>query len=129
MQNPTDQSIVYAVKQPSGNAMKQRARRFRNVHLILATSAGLVVLVSLALGGLGWRLLSQEQALQQQQARDALEGKANILQTQFFSRMAETETLLRGLGSSLSADVPSSFGKDSIVIALKTGVQVQPPGK
>src|SRR5215813_3936126 len=98
MQNPANQSIVYAVKQPSANAMKQRARRFRNVHLILTISAGLVVLVSLALGGLGWRLLSQEQALQQQQARDALEGKANILQTQFFSTMRESDASPRGLG-------------------------------
>jgi len=109
--------------------MKQRARRFRNVHAILGIAAGLVVLVSLALGGLGWRLLQQEEALQQQQARDALEGKANILQTRFFSKMAETETLLRRLGSSLPAGVAESFGDGAVVVILKTGVQVQPPGQ
>jgi signal transduction histidine kinase len=109
--------------------MKQRARRFRNVHAILTLAAGLVILVSVALGGLGWRLLQQEEALQQQRARDALEGKANILQTQFFSKMGEAETLLRGLGSSLPPGAGDSFGKGAIVVAMKTGVETQPPGQ
>jgi signal transduction histidine kinase len=88
-----------------------------------------VILVSLALGGLGWRLLQQEDALQHQQAREALEGKANILQTQFFSRMAEAETRLRGLASTLPSGVEDPFGEGAIVVALKTGIDVQPAGQ
>src|ERR1700757_622091 len=48
----------------------QRAQRGRNIYRILATSAGLVLLVALALGYLGWRLLAQEDALQRQQAQE-----------------------------------------------------------
>ncbi len=130
MQNASKQGIVSGTKQPSGKStMAQRAKPLRNVRAILATAAGLVLLVSIALGGLGWRLLEQEKSLQQQQARDALQGKANSIQTRFFSKIAETEARLRDLGSSLPADAAAPFGDGAVVVALKTGVQSQPAGQ
>jgi signal transduction histidine kinase len=109
--------------------MAHGIRRFRNVHTILASAAGLVVLVSLALGGLGWRLLHQEEALEQQHARDALEGKANIIQTRFFSQLAEVEAALRGLNGKLDPDAAIRFGDGAVLVALKSDVQSQPPGQ
>jgi signal transduction histidine kinase len=105
--------------------MTGRPSRFRNAHIIVASAAALVVLVSLALGWLGWRLLEQENALQRQEARDNLERSANVLQTEFFSRMAEREALLRSLGPISSSSALPSDG--SIVVELKDGVQVAPP--
>src|SRR5215813_13138733 len=81
--------------------MKRRVTRVRNVHVILGTSAGLVVLVAIALGWLGWRLLSQEEALQKQQTRSRLEQSADLLLTGFLRRMTETESWLSQIGPSL----------------------------
>ncbi len=65
----------------------RRAVRVRNVHVMLATAAGLVLLVSLTLGWLGWRLVTQEATLQKQQAHDLLEGRADELLAGFLRRV------------------------------------------
>src|SRR5215831_14051255 len=78
--------------------MKRRVTRVRNVHVIVATSVGLVILVAAALGWLGWRLLSQEKALQEQQTRGRLEQSADALLTVFLRRMTEIEAGLTQMG-------------------------------
>jgi signal transduction histidine kinase len=103
-----------------------------NVHVILATSAALVVLVAGALGWLGWRLLSQEAALVRQQARERLEQRADVVLAGFLRRMAETESWLSQMGSTLPAraatqDQPGAGGL--LVRFSQTGIETQPPGQ
>src|SRR5262245_41970956 len=81
--------------------MPMPRRIARNVHAILATSVGLVVLVAGALGWLGWRLLSQEEALLRQRSRDRLEQSADVLLAGFLRRVAETESWLGQMSSKL----------------------------
>jgi signal transduction histidine kinase len=109
--------------------MNRHPSRFRNAHTIVASATGLVILVALAVGSLGWRLLAQENALQQQEARDNLERGANVLQTQFFSKMAEMEALLRRLGPSFSDDAAALSRDGAVVVELKSGVRIEPPGQ
>jgi hypothetical protein len=75
----------------------------KNVHVILATSVSLVLKVAAAMGWLGWRLLSEDKALQQQQTRNRLEQGADLLLTGFLRRMTETEAWLSQIGLSLPA--------------------------
>ena len=96
MQNETVGSIL-------SRSMSRQAIRFRSIHVIV-TSVGLVLLVSLALGWLGWRLLAQEKTLRNQQARNRLEQSADVLLAGFLRRMAETEALLSRIGPALQAE-------------------------
>jgi signal transduction histidine kinase len=112
--------------------MTRHTRRFRNVHVIVATSAGLVLLVSLALGWLGWKLLSQEEALQKQQAHSRLEQRADVLLAVVLRRTAETEAWLGQIGPALPprSTSPSPPTPGGILVSFsKSGVEVQPPDK
>jgi len=100
------------------------AGRFRNVHWILATAAGLAIFVSLALGWLGWRLLAQEETLQQQQARSRLEQRADALTTGFLRRIEEKKAWLSALESSTSPP-----GDGAVLVRFSgSAVQAQPAG-
>src|SRR2546427_8343643 len=92
MQNETVGSIL-------SRSMSRQAIRFRSIHIV--TSVGLVLLVSLALGWLGWRLLAQEKTLQNQQAHNRLEQSADVLLAGFLRRMAQPEPGPNGLGPRL----------------------------
>jgi signal transduction histidine kinase len=107
-------------------------RLAHNVHTILAISAGLVVLVAGALGWLGWRLLSQEAALVRQQARERLEQRAEVVSAEFQRRMAETDSWLSRVGSTLPLNDPAQDrpGAGGLLVRFsKTGVETQPPGE
>jgi signal transduction histidine kinase len=109
----------------------RRAVRVSNVHVMLATAAGLVLLVSLTLGWLGWRLVTQEAALQERRAHDRLEGRADELLAGLLRRVEEKKAWLSQMGSTLPPDGVASGqpGAGAILVAFsKSGVQVQPPG-
>jgi len=106
-------------------------RLAHDVHAILALSAGLVILVAGALGWLGWRLLSQEAALVRQQARERLEQRAEVVSAGFLRRIAETESWLSQVGSTLplsgaAQDGPGAGGL--LVRFSRAGIETQPPG-
>jgi len=122
-------------------SMPRHAVTFRNIHVIVGTSVGLVLLVSLALGWLGWRLLEQEEFLQNQQAHSRLENTAEVVLQRFLRSMAEKEAELSRIGTVLPAadirmDVFSSASASSVqgggpllVGFSKSGLEVQPSGR
>jgi signal transduction histidine kinase len=111
--------------------MKRRVTRVRNVHVIVATSAGLVILVAAALGWLGWRLLSQEKAIQEQQTRSRLEQSADALLTGFLRRMTEIEAGLTQIGSALPSRESGTLqtGDGILVVFSTAGIETQPPNQ
>ena len=121
MQNETGGGIV-------SRSMSRQAMRFRSIHVIV-TSVGLVLLVSLALGWLGWRLLAQEETLENQLAQNRLGQRADALLTEFLRRIAETEASLSRIGPALPTESPESSQGGLLVSFSKAGVEVQPRGQ
>src|SRR5437870_5053510 len=120
MQNETVGSIL-------SRSMSRQAIRFRSIHIV--TSVGLVLLVSLALGWLGWRLLAQEKTLQNQQAHNRLEQSADVLLAGFLRRMAETEAWLSRIGPALHAESDERSQGGLLVSFSKAGMEVQHRGQ
>src|SRR5262249_8036871 len=118
MQNETGGSIL-------SRSMSGQVIRFRSIHVIV-TSVGLVLLVSLALGWLGWRLVTQEETLQNQQAHNRLEQRADVLLAGFLRRMAETEAWLSRIGTGVHAESDERSQGGLLVSFSKAGVEVQP---
>src|SRR5262245_55028790 len=113
-------------------SMARQAAHLRNVRVILMTSIGLVLLVSFALGWLGWRLLVQEEALEQQQAQSRLEQSADAVLARFLRKVGETETWLNQIPASLPAEpaAPIDIGKDAVLVSFsKSGMEIQPSGE
>jgi len=101
--------------------------RGRNVPLIVAASIGLVVLVAVTLGWLGFRLLSQEETLIRQRSHDRREQAADALLTGFLRTLADTESWLTQIGSELPSDVEAHSRKGAVLVMLSaTGVRTQP---
>src|SRR5262245_42881656 len=100
--------------------MKRPAARLYNVQVIVATSARLVVLVVAALSWLGWRLLSQEEILAQQQMQNRLEQTADVQLAKFLRRMTETEASLSRMSATLPPDdlAPAARNAGTTLIAL-----------
>ena len=121
MQNETGGSIL-------SRSMSRQSIRFRSIRVIV-TSVGLVLLVSLALGWLGWRLLAQEKTLQNQQAHNRLEQSADVLLAGFLRRMAETEAWLSRIGPALHAESDERSQGGLLVSFSKAGMEVQPRGQ
>jgi signal transduction histidine kinase len=97
----------------------------------VATCVGLVALISLTLGWLGWRLLMQEEALQSQQAKSRVEQSADATLAAFLRRVAETEAWINRIGPSLPAGATAAGqpAAGAILVAFsKTGIEVQPSG-
>ena len=70
----------------------------RSANRIIATAVGLMVLVCTVVGVLGWRLLSQEETLAEQQVRDRLQRTAEQMTSKFTDR---TQQLDAWLGATL----------------------------
>jgi signal transduction histidine kinase/predicted negative regulator of RcsB-dependent stress response len=111
--------------------MTRLPARFRTVHVIPAMAGGLVLLVSLTLGWLGWTLVAQEEALQEQQASHRLEQRADDLLTGFLRRVEEKKAWLSQLGLALPAHSldPGQPGFGAVLVGFsRSGVQLEPPG-
>jgi len=99
----------------------------RNVHVILGAAVFLVVLVAIALTWLGWRLLSQEEVLAQQQMRNRLEQNAELLLTGFLRHMTETEVWLNQAGATAAAIDAASQPAGSILVTFsQSGIETRP---
>ena len=100
-----------------------------NVPLIVAASAGLVLLVAGTLGWLGWRLLSQEETLLRQRSQDRLEQAADALLAGFLRTVADTESWLGQISSAFPADADGPARKGGMLVMFSGGgVHTQPSG-
>src|SRR5207342_2758355 len=88
----------YAYEKPPGARMRAQFQRLENVHAVVASAAAMTLLVAGALSWLGWRLLSQEQALDQQRRRDRLEQVADGLLAGLLRALTEAEAALAQVG-------------------------------
>ena len=104
------------------------ARRARNVPFIVGASIGLVLLVAGTLGWLGWRLLSQEEALVRQRFHDRLEQAADTQLAGFLRTVADTEAWLGQIGTALPAPGDGRGGGAVLVMFSADRVQTQPSG-
>jgi hypothetical protein len=95
---------------------------------IIATSVALMLLVSTVIGFLGWRLLSQEEALVRQQARDRLERAADQIVITFLRRLDNLETWLAEKGG-LAGGHPPVAGGAVVVWFAKDRVDLAPSGR
>src|SRR5512145_3036955 len=100
----------------------------RSANRIIATAVGLMVLVCTVVGVLGWRLLSQEEAMTQQQARDRLQRTAEQIASKFSDRMRQLDAWLAG-NDSLPAGGPPTLGGALVVWLSSAGVHVAPLGR
>ena len=102
----------------------------RNLRIIFVSSAGLVLLVAGTLGWLGWRILSQEEDLFERRSRDRLEQSADVLLAEFLRRVAETESWLGQIGSTLPPETAGHPHQGGILVKFsRSGVETQPAGK
>jgi signal transduction histidine kinase len=99
----------------------------RSANRTIATAVGLMVLVCTVVGVLGWRLLSQEQALADQQVRDRLQRTAEQIASKFTDRMQQLDAWL-GSSAPLPAGGPPTLGGAVIVWLSNAGVHVAPLG-
>jgi signal transduction histidine kinase len=100
--------------------------RARNVPFIVAASIGLVLLVAGTLGWLGWRLLSQEEALVRQRFHDRVEQAADTQLAGFLRTVADTEAWLGQIGTALPAADDGRRGGAVLVMFSADRVQTQP---
>ena len=100
----------------------------RSANSIIATAVGLMVLVCTVVGVLGWRLLSQEETLAEQQVRDRLQRTAEQMTSRFTERMQQLDAWL-GADSPLPAGGPPTLGGAIVVWLSNAGVHVAPLGR
>ena len=109
--------------------MARRAARVRNVHAILALSAGLVLLVLGTFGWMGWMLLGdarRREDVAKVLERSALDASADQIVASFRRNIVEQRAALRALRAS-SLPTPPAAG--TVLVRLsRYGVEdVQPP--
>ena len=105
------------------------APRAHNFPFIVVASVALVLLVAATLGWLGWRLLSQEEALDRQRFRDRLEQAADTHVAGFLRTLADTEGWLGQMGTSLPTGTDARVGPGAVLVMFSsTGVSTQPAG-
>jgi len=100
----------------------------RSANRIIATAVALMVLVCAVVGVLGWRLLSQEQALSDQQVRDRLQRTAEQIASKFTDRMQQLDAWL-GANAHLATGGPPTLGGAIVVWLSNAGVHVAPLGR
>jgi signal transduction histidine kinase len=92
----------------------------RRVTLLPVTFAVATVLPAVALGGLGWRLIEQDERLERQRVQDRVESAAGGVTADLEHELADVE---RGLGSSAPATPAASVG---LTVRLDQQGQVTP---
>ena len=105
------------------------AHRSRTVPVIVTASIGLVLLMVGTVGSLGWRLLSQEEALVRQRSHDRLEQAADTLLAGFLRTVADTESWLGQVGAGLPDGDEAHLPRGGVLVMFSAaGVQTQPSG-
>jgi signal transduction histidine kinase len=100
---------------------------FRPQHSLLTTLAATAVVVTVALGWAGSRLLGQQRAIDEQREREQLESSADAIAAGVRGKLAEAGERLSGWLSSLASSPPAIDG--SAVLAISTDeVLVAPEG-
>jgi signal transduction histidine kinase len=85
------------------------------------------VVVTVALGWAGWRLLDLQRAIDEQRTRERLESTADTAAASFLRRLAETGERLSAWVSSPSSALPAVDG--AVVVGIRPdGINVSPPG-
>jgi signal transduction histidine kinase len=88
----------------------------------------MILLVTAAVGWLGWRLLSQEEAIVRQQARDRLERAADQLLAMFLRNMDEAEEWVNQLDPPAPDHVQA--GRPGAIVVRFSATEVDaPPGE
>jgi signal transduction histidine kinase len=100
----------------------------RTANRIIATAVALMVLVCAVVGVLGWRLVSQEQALADQQVRERLQRTAEQIASKFTDRLQQLDAWL-GANAPLAAGGPPTLGGAIVVWLSNDGVHVAPLGR
>jgi signal transduction histidine kinase len=101
----------------------------RRVRAVIAISAGLTLLVAVALGWLGWKVVSQEQVLDRQRQRDRLEQTADGLAATILRKLAEVEaSLAQSPSGAPSPALVDSTGARPVLVRFDRGsVSTDPP--
>lgn len=107
-----------------------RAQRYS----VIATAAGVTILVTLALTVLGWRQLSQEEAVEKQRRRDGLELAADRWLSRFVRLVDQYGAILRQADSLDSDDlavtnpalIAETAGQAILLRLSSNGVQTRP---
>jgi signal transduction histidine kinase len=107
--------------------MRAQFQRLDNVRAVVVTAAAVTLLVAGALAWLGWRLLSQERALEQQRRRDRLEQVADGLFTGLLRSLTETEAALAQVGSAPPWRMPAPPPGAVAVLLRRGGIETTPP--
>ena len=94
---------------------------------LLGALAITTVVVTIALGWAGWRLLDQQRALDEQRARDRVESAADAVVAGVQGKLAEAAERLSGWVAAPSSSVPMINGA-SVVAIRGHAVEVNPPG-
>ena len=105
-------------------------------HLLIPFLTVLIV-VAIALGGLGWYLFKQEQALETQRVQERLEDAAEVAVTTLRSRLVEVQSRLRLFSALPEEEVGPALGRyaqplseGALLAALgDNGVEAYPPGR
>ena len=94
---------------------------------LLAALVSTSVVVTMALGWAGWRLLDQQRAIDEQRARDRLEHAADALAAGFLGKLADTGERLSGWVSTPSSTLPAVDG--AVVVGIRPdAIDVNPRG-
>jgi signal transduction histidine kinase len=110
--------------------MARRTARVRNVHAILALSAGLVLLVLGTFGWMGWMMLGdarRREDVAKVLERSALEASADQIVASFRRNIVEQRAALRALRAS-SRPTPPAAGTVRVHLSRYGVEDVQPPG-
>jgi signal transduction histidine kinase len=110
--------------------MARRAARVRNVHVILALSAGLVLLVLGTFGWMGWMVLGdakRREDVAKVLERSAIDASADQIVASFRRNVDDRRTALRAIPAS-SLPTPPAPGIVLVRLSRQGVEDVQPPG-
>ena len=104
---------------------------------LLIPFLAVVIVVAIALGGLGWYLFEQEQALETQRVQDRLEDAAEVAVTNLRSRLVEVQSQLRLLVALQKEELVSDLSRHAQVLSEGAllaslgdkGVEAYPAGR
>ena len=108
---------------------------FRPPHDLLVPFLGTTLVLSAALGWLGWRLLQQDRAVELQRVHDQLQSSADLIAAELRQTLSDAEEQLTrlsllpasGLEEAASA-YAEGLGEDALVVVFQPGTVLAYPG-